>query len=120
MFWNKKRQNEQPQSAHQPPKITLPDMKEISFEPKVLRIRIHDSEKLSAEDFGRVAAVYVRANHLKGHPVFGKSHKTGIFEFVLTPTEDEFAKIDEERKANEAEFDRRVLELVKVEMVMPK
>lgn len=80
-----------------------------------MRIRIHGHEKLSAVDFGRVAAAYVRANNLEGYPVFDS--KDGTFGFVLKQSPDEIERQKKEREELQRDWDRKILEMVKVEPV---
>lgn len=80
-------------------------------ENEMIYIRIHDFEKISPEDQGRVLRSFIRANKMEGYIDFGKS-KNGVFPFVLKLPQSEIDK-------RLHDIDERVLGMVRVELVAP-
>lgn len=71
-------------------------------------IKIHDHESLSNYDRGRVIAAFARSNNLSGYPDSSKS-KDGLICFVIAETK-------EDRDMRQRDLDRRIMEMVKVEI----
>ena len=103
----------------QKPSISLPRLKKTSYEANVIYIKIHDHDKLSGNDKGRALASYVRANKLSGYPEFDSELEDGLYRFVLNVSVEDADMIRKKRELSQAEIDRQIIGLVRMEIVTP-
>ena len=103
----------------QKPSIALPRLKETICERNVIYIKIHEHDKLSDGDKGRALASYVRVNKLSGYPKFDSKLEDGLCKFVLNVSVEDADMIMKERELRQAEIDRQIIGLVRMEIVTP-